>query len=214
MARRKVFDDAYDGVVALLIETGCLKAVGIENGSHAAARTSLILSRLKQLATPTSTAFVFANPKVADLKTPCPRPPVQTGHHRAGGITQENGEPLAVVKPCLLSVVFVNLMVEISDVPHPRLGFYHECAVVHTTFPSDYSMIWSARASSEGGIVRPRDLAVLRLMASSNLVGCCTGRSAGLAPLRILSTYTAARPIKSAMFTAYAISAPASTISR
>ena len=31
-------------------------------------------------------------------------------------------------------------------------------------------------------------LAVLRLMASSNFVGCSTGRSAGMVPLRILST--------------------------
>jgi len=46
----------------------------------------------------------------------------------------------------------------------------------------------SARPSSEGGIVSFRALAVLRLMTSSNLVGCSTGRSAGLAPLRILST--------------------------
>ena len=46
----------------------------------------------------------------------------------------------------------------------------------------------SARNSSDGGIVRPRALAVLRLMTSSNLVGCSTGKSAGLAPLRILST--------------------------
>ena len=30
--------------------------------------------------------------------------------------------------------------------------------------------------------------AVLRLMTSSNFVGCSTGRSAGLAPFRILST--------------------------
>jgi hypothetical protein len=35
-----------------------------------------------------------------------------------------------------------------------------------------YSMTWSARASSDGGIVRPRALAVLRLMMSSNAVGC------------------------------------------
>jgi hypothetical protein len=34
----------------------------------------------------------------------------------------------------------------------------------------------------------PKSLAVLRLMTSSNLVGCSTGRSPGLAPLRILST--------------------------
>src|SRR5207253_1833377 len=34
------------------------------------------------------------------------------------------------------------------------------------------------------GIVRPSAFAVLRLMTSSNLVGCSTGRSAGLAPFR------------------------------
>src|SRR5262249_61800201 len=43
----------------------------------------------------------------------------------------------------------------------------------------------SACCSSAGGIVRPRAWAVLRLITSSNLVGCWTGRSAGLAPLRI-----------------------------
>jgi hypothetical protein len=44
------------------------------------------------------------------------------------------------------------------------------------------------RPIREGGTVRPIALAVLRLIANSYLVGCCTGRSAGLAPLRILST--------------------------
>jgi hypothetical protein len=39
-------------------------------------------------------------------------------------------------------------------------------------------------ASSVSGMVRPSALAVLRLMTSSNLVGFCTGRSAGLSPLR------------------------------
>src|SRR5262249_10543636 len=48
-------------------------------------------------------------------------------------------------------------------------------------------MTWSARARSDGGIVRPSALAVLRLMTSSNLVGCSMGKSPGLALLRILS---------------------------
>ena len=39
-----------------------------------------------------------------------------------------------------------------------------------------------------GGMVRPRALAALRLMTRSNVVGCSMGRSAGLAPFRILST--------------------------
>src|SRR5215471_6761896 len=51
-----------------------------------------------------------------------------------------------------------------------------------------HSMMRSARARNDGGIVRPRALAVLRLIISSNFVGCSTGRSAGLAPFRILST--------------------------
>jgi hypothetical protein len=40
----------------------------------------------------------------------------------------------------------------------------------------------------DGGSVRPRAWAVLRLITSANRMGCSTGRSAGLAPFRILST--------------------------
>ena len=50
-----------------------------------------------------------------------------------------------------------------------------------------YSITSSARASTVAGTSRPSALAVLRLMTNSNLVGCSIGRSAGLAPLRILS---------------------------
>src|SRR5688572_3213894 len=74
-----------------------------------------------------------------------------------------------------------------------------------------HSMTSSARSSSAGGMGRPRALAVRRLMARSNVTGCSTGRSAGLAPLRILSTYTAARRYRSAAFTPYDINPPART---
>ena len=47
---------------------------------------------------------------------------------------------------------------------------------------------WFARASISGGIVTPICFAVLRLITSSNFFGCSTGRSAALAPFRILST--------------------------
>src|SRR5258707_10508701 len=56
-----------------------------------------------------------------------------------------------------------------------------------------YSITSSARASSDGGTSRPSAFAALRLMTSSNLGGCSTGRLAGDAPFRILSTYSAAR---------------------
>src|SRR5262245_13468510 len=58
---------------------------------------------------------------------------------------------------------------------------------------SAHSITSSARASSVGGTSRPSAFAVLRLTTSSNFVGCSTGSSAGLAPLRILSTNVAAR---------------------
>jgi hypothetical protein len=54
-----------------------------------------------------------------------------------------------------------------------------------------YSITSSARTRMVGGTASPRDFAVLALNASSNFVGCSTGRSAGLAPLRILTTIVA-----------------------
>ena len=50
--------------------------------------------------------------------------------------------------------------------------------------PPSYSIISFARVNIDCGTVRPSALAVLRLMTSSKVVGCWTGRSAGLAPLR------------------------------
>jgi hypothetical protein len=54
--------------------------------------------------------------------------------------------------------------------------------------PALHSITSSARASTEDGISSPSALAVLRLMVSSYLVDACTGRSAGLSPLRMRST--------------------------
>src|SRR5215831_1359100 len=51
-----------------------------------------------------------------------------------------------------------------------------------------HSITSSARASSVGRTSRPSALAVLRLTTSSYFVGACTGRSAGLSPLRMRST--------------------------
>ena len=48
-------------------------------------------------------------------------------------------------------------------------------------------------ANSVSGMVRPRAVAVLRLMRSSIFVDCWTGRSEGLSPLRIHSITSSAR---------------------
>ncbi len=53
---------------------------------------------------------------------------------------------------------------------------------------SFHSITSSARASRVSGTVRPNALAVLRLMINSNLIGCWTGRSAGLTPFSTRST--------------------------
>ena len=60
------------------------------------------------------------------------------------------------------------------------------------------SITLSARSRMDRGTVMPRAFAVFRLITSSNRVGCSTGRSAGLAPLRILSTNWAERRSASA----------------
>src|SRR3954465_14481932 len=57
----------------------------------------------------------------------------------------------------------------------------------------DHPMTSSALARKEGGRSSPRAFAVLRLITSATLVGCCTGRSPGLAPFTIWWTKPAAR---------------------
>jgi hypothetical protein len=51
----------------------------------------------------------------------------------------------------------------------------------------DHSITSSARALNIGGNSNPTAFAVFRLITSSNLTDCITGRSAGLSPLRILA---------------------------
>src|SRR5262249_47496102 len=59
-----------------------------------------------------------------------------------------------------------------------------EGAAVHRV-SSGHSTTRSARRWNEGGNSMPSALAVLRLIANSNLTGWMTGRSAGFSPLRM-----------------------------
>src|SRR5262249_52685977 len=74
-----------------------------------------------------------------------------------------------------------------------------------------HSITSSARASTVVGTLRPRAFAVLRLIVSSNFTGACTGRSAGFSPLRIRSTYPAARRYESSRSGPYEIRPPPTT---
>jgi hypothetical protein len=71
---------------------------------------------------------------------------------------------------------------------------------MHCSEAPPYSITSSARASSDGWIVRPSVLAVLRLITSSKAVGCSTRSSEGGEHLRMRSTSLAAgchRPARS-----------------
>jgi hypothetical protein len=62
----------------------------------------------------------------------------------------------------------------------------------HDELAALHSIASSVSASSLSGMVRPSVFAVFRLITSSSLAGCSTGKSVGLAPLRILSMWLAA----------------------
>jgi hypothetical protein len=64
----------------------------------------------------------------------------------------------------------------------------------------DYSITSSARSRIDVGTSMPMVRAVLRLTIVVNFIARSTGRSAGFAPLRILSTKTAARQSISGKF--------------
>ena len=65
-----------------------------------------------------------------------------------------------------------------EDSIHPKSQIVFAASANHLVGPCQHV----------GRIVRPICFAVLRLMKNSNLVGCSTGKSAGFAPFRILST--------------------------
>src|SRR5262249_47454465 len=65
----------------------------------------------------------------------------------------------------------------------PDAGIVFGGEVSFLNLPSHHSITSSAVICMISGIVRPRAFAVLRLITSSNLVGCRIGRSAGFSPL-------------------------------
>src|SRR5215470_8145393 len=83
-----------------------------------------------------------------------------------------------------------------SDSPHPlallrtRCDRPRRCRAPKKQYELApfHSITSSATASSLSGTVSPSARAVLRLMTSSNLVGCSIGSSAGAVPLRMRAT--------------------------
>jgi hypothetical protein len=78
-----------------------------------------------------------------------------------------------------------------------RLGSAHPlCLGEANRAAGNHRMTLSACFNTSGAIFKPILLAVLRLMAKSNLLACATARSFGCAPLRIFCTRSAhCRPI-------------------
>src|SRR2546421_10240882 len=81
-------------------------------------------------------------------------------------------------------------------VPAPHVGLENLQLVLEaagSSLAAPYSITRSARSSTDRGMLTPIFLAVLAFTTNSNLDGCSIGSSPGFAPLRILSTYPAAR---------------------
>jgi hypothetical protein len=79
---------------------------------------------------------------------------------------------------------------------------------------SRYSITSSASATRVGGTVKLSASAVLRLTANSNLVGCSTGVSSGLAPRKMLSVISAKRAKSDGKLGPYEMRPPDRTQSR
>jgi hypothetical protein len=105
-----------------------------------------------------------------------------------GAESEEKREPASDIETaavdslkCLTQIGRLEKQTSFSTVTVSTLCQYQKSLIF-------YSITSSAVASSVGGMVSPSALAVARLIAVSNLVGACTGRSAGFEPRRIRST--------------------------
>ena len=103
----------------------------------------------------------------------------RTLHHRQTNLGAGGGKSIA------LTIKGSNAIA----LPTHGSGRFESRATVYDpqrSWRQHHSITSAAPARSGGGTVRPSTLAVFRLITSSNAVGCCTGRLAGLAPPRIL----------------------------
>src|SRR5262249_43951492 len=130
-----------------------------------------------------------------------PAPELNAGGHRWRRLDRAQARDVLVANPAVLPAVLNQAHCQ----PIGRLAKVHEhcsgtirarflpreagpllAAPASSWRTTCHSITSSARASSFAGICRPNALAVVRLITNSNLLGCITGSSAGLAPLRIL----------------------------
>ncbi len=80
--------------------------------------------------------------------------------------------------------------------PYLRCVLSTRCSILDlrsSLLTARHRITLSARASTFGGIIKPICSAAFKLMMNSNFFARSTGRSAGLAPFKILSTIVAAR---------------------
>src|SRR6476660_6510453 len=118
---------------------------------------------------------------------------VVVAHHAALGratIHQVAARALAVISFERRVEALMPFIVACPVIPFLRRRAYPMKRGERTTEQRDeiaplHSITSSAMESSDGGTVRPSILAVTALMTSSNLLDCTTGRSAGLASLRM-----------------------------
>lgn len=76
-----------------------------------------------------------------------------------------------------------------ETIANTRAAESFQCAnAIEMRGSQTHRMTSSARNRIESGIVMPSAFAVFRLTTSVNVVGCSIGKSAGFAPLNILST--------------------------
>jgi len=75
-----------------------------------------------------------------------------------------------------------------SAIIEAGLLFPYKPTLSNCSKAASYSITASARTSTLAGTSRSSALAVLRLSTVSNLVGACTGKSAGFSPFRMRST--------------------------
>src|SRR5258708_7101450 len=109
--------------------------------------------------------------------------------HNLGGCTAPAAPPVPHFPRLRALALFGRRPPQLVDsLVMPASENLHTGRLMHRSKQRLYSITSSARASSEGGTVRPSALAVLRLMTSSYFTGAWTGRSPGFSPLRMRST--------------------------
>jgi hypothetical protein len=114
-----------------LVEARCLETEGRQDDLLTPTGSRFLFCCPYELRTNPLSSAVLMDPNSTEVTTPTPRPALDASTNRLLVIADKERQPLSIVNPGLLHIVFVETIFQESDIFERRIGFEGQVPDVH-----------------------------------------------------------------------------------